>query len=33
MDPRLFYQCNDCNAVLLELNATLTEYCHQSQAL
>ena len=33
MDPRLFYQCNDCNAVLLELNGTLTEYCHHSQAL
>jgi superoxide reductase len=33
MDPRLFYQCNDCNSVLLELNGTLTEYCHHSQTL
>jgi len=33
MDPKLFYQCNDCNAVLLELNGTLTQYCNHSQTL
>lgn len=33
MDPKLFYQCNDCNGVLLEMNGTLTQYCDHSQAL
>lgn len=33
MDPKLFYQCNDCNGVLLEMNGTLSQYCDHSQAL
>lgn len=33
MDPKLFYQCNDCNGVLLEMNGTLSQYCDHSQIL
>ncbi|MBU4440080.1 MAG: desulfoferrodoxin [Acetobacterium sp.] len=33
MDPKLFFQCDNCNSVLLELNGTLTQYCSHSQDL
>ena len=33
MDSKLFYQCDNCNSVLLELNGTLTQYCTHSQDL
>ncbi|WP_050740139.1 desulfoferrodoxin family protein [Acetobacterium bakii] len=33
MEKKLFYQCNDCNSILLEMNGTVSQYCDHNLTL